>query len=428
MTMKALRCTQCGAELELDNSKDFGFCCYCGTKIMLTEKKEIIHSGEVQMVVNNTQKGLNRLDLANTAFESQNYEEAYTYYTKALEDLPNNLTALYRKGICAVFNSPLGDLRIAELRAMLTKAVALMESEYDNIMEQGEENNPAADNLLDTIDEMETDLCTMVDRYKNIQTDYIQTHDLATAQQQSRNWAEMVELYSAAYQGLTTYSVRENYLQAASIFCKKVLSLNTKYYSHTTTNKKGKRKDHYEHYNIPKSQLDIIRKGHTKFVRMYSELPSVVERNEKLASSMAEADAAAQSLHMEMTNAKGILDNAKAAFYNDHPELKARFQKSQYMAWLALAPSVVFFLITLLSWRFGVGAQIIAGVSILGSLKLKKKFAAKAAVQLEEEIFPDELKALETKYYDAVDAWKENENNRMEIQAATEKANAICAA
>ena len=34
MAMKALRCPQCNAELELDDAKEFGFCTNCGTKLI----------------------------------------------------------------------------------------------------------------------------------------------------------------------------------------------------------------------------------------------------------------------------------------------------------------------------------------------------------------------------------------------------------
>lgn len=30
----ALKCPSCGADISLDESRDFGFCQYCGTKVM----------------------------------------------------------------------------------------------------------------------------------------------------------------------------------------------------------------------------------------------------------------------------------------------------------------------------------------------------------------------------------------------------------
>ncbi len=35
--MKTFHCPNCGAQISLDDSRDFGFCQYCGTKIMLDD-------------------------------------------------------------------------------------------------------------------------------------------------------------------------------------------------------------------------------------------------------------------------------------------------------------------------------------------------------------------------------------------------------
>ena len=35
MTLIALRCPNCSGDIELDDSREFGFCLYCGTKIMV---------------------------------------------------------------------------------------------------------------------------------------------------------------------------------------------------------------------------------------------------------------------------------------------------------------------------------------------------------------------------------------------------------
>ena len=35
--MRACQCPNCNAQISLDDSRDFGFCSYCGTKIMLDD-------------------------------------------------------------------------------------------------------------------------------------------------------------------------------------------------------------------------------------------------------------------------------------------------------------------------------------------------------------------------------------------------------
>lgn len=46
MALISLKCPSCGANIDFDNSRDFGFCSYCGTKIMI-EKKIVEHRGSV---------------------------------------------------------------------------------------------------------------------------------------------------------------------------------------------------------------------------------------------------------------------------------------------------------------------------------------------------------------------------------------------
>lgn len=45
MAIKTLICESCGAKINLDDNKEFGFCEYCGTKIMLREVIEVKHTG-----------------------------------------------------------------------------------------------------------------------------------------------------------------------------------------------------------------------------------------------------------------------------------------------------------------------------------------------------------------------------------------------
>lgn len=38
--MLQLKCPNCGADIALDDTRDFGFCSYCGTKVLLDEYKK----------------------------------------------------------------------------------------------------------------------------------------------------------------------------------------------------------------------------------------------------------------------------------------------------------------------------------------------------------------------------------------------------
>ena len=49
MAIQALNCPNCNGGFELDTSIDFGFCVYCGAKIMIAEHVKIEHSGTVRV-------------------------------------------------------------------------------------------------------------------------------------------------------------------------------------------------------------------------------------------------------------------------------------------------------------------------------------------------------------------------------------------
>lgn len=49
MSILELKCPNCGGDIKLDQSKDFGFCMYCGTKIQITEKVRVEHGGTISV-------------------------------------------------------------------------------------------------------------------------------------------------------------------------------------------------------------------------------------------------------------------------------------------------------------------------------------------------------------------------------------------
>lgn len=82
MAIMALKCPSCGANIDFDNSRDFGFCCYCGTKIII-EKKIIEHRGSVGLdhsgeVNNLLLRGKEMLSLGRNA-------DAEVYFNRVLD-------------------------------------------------------------------------------------------------------------------------------------------------------------------------------------------------------------------------------------------------------------------------------------------------------------------------------------------------------
>ena len=84
------RCTQCGASIKVDESKDAGICEYCGTpfvteKVINNYNTTINHNyaGATINIVGGDKENL--LKLAETSFDSGKKEEALDYVNRALE-------------------------------------------------------------------------------------------------------------------------------------------------------------------------------------------------------------------------------------------------------------------------------------------------------------------------------------------------------
>ncbi|MDD2956633.1 MAG: TFIIB-type zinc ribbon-containing protein [Oscillospiraceae bacterium] len=114
-------CPNCGASLDLDPERKFSFCPSCGTKIIIDDEVQRL---QVQHTVRLDQSAVsqNYFSLAQSAFQSRNYGEAYQYYTKYLESDLSNAVALFYKGLSAAYLGS-GASRFPELTNGLSAAL-----------------------------------------------------------------------------------------------------------------------------------------------------------------------------------------------------------------------------------------------------------------------------------------------------------------
>ena len=93
MTLIALKCPNCSGDVQLDDGREFGFCIYCGTRIIIsdfiTRKIEIDYSG----------KASSYADIALDWLRRGEKERAEEYADKALDEDPLNPDAWYVKGM-----------------------------------------------------------------------------------------------------------------------------------------------------------------------------------------------------------------------------------------------------------------------------------------------------------------------------------------
>ena len=116
MSLVDVKCPNCGASIQLDNSREFGFCSYCGSKVQLQQvvsKIQIDKSGDVQSYI----------DLSKSSIDAGNGQEAYDYANKALELSIQNAEAWFLKMEALGLMATLNDLKCREIVTAGSKAL-----------------------------------------------------------------------------------------------------------------------------------------------------------------------------------------------------------------------------------------------------------------------------------------------------------------
>lgn len=96
----ALKCPSCGAEITLDETREFGFCQYCGTKIV-QEKQVIEHRGSVSL--DRSSEINNLLIRGQEMLMRKEYDNAETYFNRVLDIDVNNIIA--RRELDNIYNA-----------------------------------------------------------------------------------------------------------------------------------------------------------------------------------------------------------------------------------------------------------------------------------------------------------------------------------
>ncbi len=122
MPLVAAKCTQCGANIEVDDTKEAGICKYCGTAF-ITEKA--ITNYNTYITNNNNFAGANinvvggdiknLLDIAKTSLNGGNGNEAFDYANKALEIKADCSEAWLIKMKALEYMGTIGDPRVSEV-------------------------------------------------------------------------------------------------------------------------------------------------------------------------------------------------------------------------------------------------------------------------------------------------------------------------
>lgn len=415
MAMKALRCPQCGAELELDDSKEFGFCSSCGTKIMLNEVVQMKHTGSVRMQMDNSGQGRNRIVLANRAFESGNYQEAYEYFTKALEDVPDDFLALYRKGICAVKLSPADNYRLAELRVGIEAAQSYLRSALGDTKEDSQER--AEVNRL--MKQFDTDLAKLA---SDTMDEHRQYHQKMSSREkcdhQAATWCEAVKLLDMVTAAIINEAVNENLLEETIRWTDFWISCDDKkeisYYTNTTTNSQGKSTDHYSAYRMDNTRRQVLVTARSNMASKYNNLSSRVERAKSLNNALDKLQTESDALEAVMNEAESKYTAAKDAFWKANPEHAALRNKKKNLTWISVGVGAVLLIVSFFLRSQTILAPILGVVVFGASFFVRSMLADSAISKLEDKLFPSDVKALGEALADAQEKWLDKENERRE--------------
>lgn len=124
MSTVSVKCPNCGGKVELDGSKEFGFCMFCGAQVQVQDGRQKIQiSGSVKF--DEEEKYGNYLNLAVQSYDDKNYEEAYKYYAKSLEIKQSDYLPIFRKALCAGYISVNSGMRVEEVVSGVSKAFDL---------------------------------------------------------------------------------------------------------------------------------------------------------------------------------------------------------------------------------------------------------------------------------------------------------------
>ena len=94
-----IKCPSCGASIDLDDSREFGFCTYCGTKI-IQDKIIVEHRGIIKIDGSVTTESL--LERAHIMLCDGDFAKADTYFDRVLDIDPHCAAAYFGKEMCYI--------------------------------------------------------------------------------------------------------------------------------------------------------------------------------------------------------------------------------------------------------------------------------------------------------------------------------------
>lgn len=197
-------CPGCGSPIELDDSREFGFCQFCGTKIV-QDKIVVEHKGEVK--IDNSEIVKKYLENAHRALSKRDWEEVEKYYNLVEQNSPDNMEAVffssYGKAMLAMTDSDY--YKRKQKFEVLARSMSVISDYYETTSENKED-------VLKLISKHIQEMNTIEFVYmKESVTDTILNAALRINEVGSRNWC--VNLINTIPNAFLTelYQIREKH-------------------------------------------------------------------------------------------------------------------------------------------------------------------------------------------------------------------------
>lgn len=312
MALKALVCPQCGANLSLDDSRDFGFCQFCGTKVMLHETVEVKHTGSVK--IDNSDQERNFLQLANSSFNSLNFEEAYMYYTRTLELNANNVLAVYMKGICAVYNSDPQAIRTNEYVQAIKQATSMAVSA----------GNGSSDQLIKGIEDQSSAMMNYW--FNNGLPIQPATNEQGECISEFSKAVNVANLAQNVVQLIFSEEGKEELINQAIPFIDTTLKTKLKYFAGIQTDKKGRQTPVYKPITATSEQQKMLNTIRDYLRDTFNNLPSRVARSSDINDRLNAADEEKNRIKSQLKDLKSQRNSLLFTLLKDrkNPEIKAQ--------------------------------------------------------------------------------------------------------
>ena len=292
MAIKALVCPQCGANLELDDSRDFGFCQFCGAKVMLHETIEVKHTGSVK--IDNSDQARNMMNLANNAFNARNFPEAYTYFSKTLECDSMNAMALFLKGVCAVYVSDPLSIRTNEYVQATAQAKNIALSPNSNF---------DAGVLLHEVERVSSEMLESM--FASGKPTQPKSQEQGACISEFTKATGIVELARSAVDLMESEPCIESQVNSALAFIDETLKTKLKYIAGEQTDKKGRTTPIIKTITVSSDQKKKLVELKAELCGIFNNLPSKLAMSGDINNRLDDASE-------EVSRVKAILKEKKS--------------------------------------------------------------------------------------------------------------------